>query len=86
MQRLDRYRDDAEMLSVHGFTLRWPTPSLLLRFVVEGELTDHSRGPEGTMRHSQRRTLKDRLAQPTLPGRRKVGTERIAGGPGELGQ
>ena len=78
MQRLDAYRNDAYELSVFGFTMRWPTPVLLLRYVVEGELTDHSRGPEGTMRHSLRRTLKDRLNAPALPGRRKVGTERIA--------
>ncbi len=78
MQRLDDYRIDAESFSVHGFTMRWPTPTLLLRYVVEGELADHSRGPEGTMRHSQRRTLKDRLTQPVPPGRRRVGIERIA--------
>ena len=78
MQRLDAYRQDADTLSVHGFTMRWPTPTLLLRYVAEGELTDHSRGPEGTMRHSQRRTLKARLEQPVGPGRRRVGVERIA--------
>ena len=77
VNRLDHHRQLADTMSVHGFALQCPTPALLLRYVVEGDLTQH-RGPEGTMRHSQRRTLTDQLNKPVPPGRRKVGTERIA--------
>ncbi|HHO53064.1 MAG TPA: FHA domain-containing protein [Deltaproteobacteria bacterium] len=78
MQRLDAFRSEALTSSVHQFASQRPTPVLLLRYVIEGELTHHGRGPEGTMRHSQRRTLSARLAAPPEPGRRPVGVERIA--------
>ncbi len=86
MQRLDALRTEAKQNSVHYFASQWPTPVLLLRYVAEGELNDRSRGPEGTMRHSLRRTLSARLSAPPSPGRRPVGVERVAavrGSPGE---
>jgi len=78
MQRVDAYREEANQHSLEAFAVRWPMPVLLLRFVVEGELAEHGRGPEGTMRHSVRGSLGDRIRAPTMPGRRKVGVERIA--------
>ncbi|MEN0068442.1 MAG: FHA domain-containing protein [Myxococcota bacterium] len=78
MQRVDNYREEAMAHTLETFALRWPMPVLLLRFVIEGELAEHGRGPEGTMRHSVRRSLSDHMRAPALPGRRKVGVERLA--------
>ncbi len=66
-------------MTAQAFASRRPTPVFLLRYVVEGELTSRERGPEGTMRHSKRRTLGSRLAEAPQPGRRKVDVERLAG-------
>ncbi len=78
MQRVDPYREEALHHTLEAFRARWPMPVFLLRFVVEGDLAEHGRGPEGTMRHSVRRTLTDRMRAPAEPGRRKVGVERLA--------
>ncbi len=78
MKRIEPLRDEANTLPAPRFKSRWPEPVLLLRFVVEGELVEKLRGPEGTMRHTARRSLSERLAVPASDGRRPVRTERIA--------
>lgn len=86
MQRIDRMRQEANASSSHEFIVRYPTPALLLRFVAAGELRGADRGPEGTMRHTGRRTLEERLADPGDGLRRKVDRERIAAVRQEPGQ
>ena len=78
MQRIDRMRMEARAMSAAKFMVRYPTPALLLRFVLVGDLANEDRGPEGTMRHTGRRTLEDRLADQGDSTRRPVARERIA--------
>jgi len=78
MQRVDPLRAEATRISVHAFATSWPTPVLLLRYVVDGDLKNQNRGPAGTMRHAVRRALKDRLTAPRPQGVRAVRTERVA--------
>jgi len=77
VERLDPWRREALELPRQRFIGVHPTPVLVLRWVVEGDL-GQSAGPQSTHLHNVGDGLKERIAASSIvPDRRPIARERI---------
>jgi len=77
VERLEPFRREARGLERPGFVRRYPTPALVLRWVVEGDL-GQSAGPQSTHLHNVGGGLKERIAASEQIGdRRPIRHERL---------
>jgi hypothetical protein len=77
VERIDPWQHDARARTRDSFCAAHAHPVLLLRWVVEGELSDGA-GGQSTHVHNVRSSLKDRLdAGNAITDRRPIGQERL---------